>query len=159
MRKAKQSRPTREEILEGIGYEPLTFPASLRVPEALRAEEDRAMQDYIVAWTQGLWDFVQAHENAPDPSTKRAQGFDESRHPRDERGRFADLASRPRQSEQKFKPELYVTWVAGSADLSYIIANVLRAWRTRRGRRSYACSIWIPEVWMVKNVKSLSAEL
>jgi hypothetical protein len=45
MRKAKQSRPTREEILEGIGYEPLTFPASLRVPEALRTEEDRAMQD------------------------------------------------------------------------------------------------------------------
>jgi hypothetical protein len=64
MRKAKQSRPTREEILEGIGYEPLTFPASLRVPEALRAEEDRAMQDYIVAWTQGLWDFVHAHETS-----------------------------------------------------------------------------------------------
>jgi|ERR1700733_5543628 hypothetical protein len=98
-------------------------------------------------------------ENDPEPSAKLAQDLDESKHPRDERGRFADLASRPRQSEQKFKPELYVTWVAGSADLSYIIANVLRAWRTRRGRRSYACSIWIPEVWMVKNVKSLSAEL
>jgi hypothetical protein len=52
MRKAKQSRPTRGEILGGIGYEPLTFPASLRVPEALRAEEDRALQDYIVAWTR-----------------------------------------------------------------------------------------------------------
>jgi len=24
-----------------------------------------AMQDYIVAWTQGLWDFIHAHEN-PD---------------------------------------------------------------------------------------------
>ena len=52
MRKAKQSRPTREETLGGIRYEPLTFPASLRVPEALRAEEDRALQDYIVAWTR-----------------------------------------------------------------------------------------------------------
>jgi hypothetical protein len=99
MRKAKQSRPTREEILEGIGYEPLTFPASLRVPEALRAEEDRAMQDYIVAWTQGLWDFVHAHENAPDPSTKRARGFDESKHPRDERGRFADRGNARPQSK------------------------------------------------------------
>jgi hypothetical protein len=29
MKKAKQSRPTREEILEGIGYTPLTFPESL----------------------------------------------------------------------------------------------------------------------------------
>jgi hypothetical protein len=61
-------------------------------PEALRAEEDRAIQDYIVAWTQGLWDFVHARENATDPSTKRAQSFDERRHPRDERGRFADRA-------------------------------------------------------------------
>jgi hypothetical protein len=29
MKKAKQARPSREEILEGIGYTPLTFPASL----------------------------------------------------------------------------------------------------------------------------------
>jgi hypothetical protein len=48
MKKAKQSRPTREEILEGIGYTPLTFPASLHVPEALRAKEERASQDYVV---------------------------------------------------------------------------------------------------------------
>ena len=58
VKKAKQGRPTREEILEGIGYEPLTFPASLHVPEAVRAAEDLAMQDYIVAWTQGLWDHI-----------------------------------------------------------------------------------------------------
>jgi hypothetical protein len=45
MKKAKQSRPTREEILEGIGYTPLTFPASLYVPEAVRAAEERANQD------------------------------------------------------------------------------------------------------------------
>jgi len=60
------------------------------VPEALRAKEERANQDYVVAWVQGLWDFIQAHENDPDPSAKRAQDFDESKHPRDERGRFAD---------------------------------------------------------------------
>jgi hypothetical protein len=45
LKKAKQSRPTREEILEGIGYTPLTFPASLYVPEAVRAAEERANQD------------------------------------------------------------------------------------------------------------------
>jgi hypothetical protein len=28
------------------------------VPEALRAKEDLAMQDYIVGWTQGLWDHI-----------------------------------------------------------------------------------------------------
>ena len=42
VKKAKQSRPTREEILEGIGYTPLTFPESLHVPEAVRAAEDLA---------------------------------------------------------------------------------------------------------------------
>ena len=52
VKKAKQSRPTREEILEGIGYTPLTFPASLQVTEALRAKEERANQDYVVAWVQ-----------------------------------------------------------------------------------------------------------
>jgi hypothetical protein len=93
MKKAKQSRPTREEILEGIGYTPLTFPASLYVPEAVRAAEERANQDYVVAWVQGLWDFIQAHENDPDPSAKLAQDFDESKHPRDERGRFADRSN------------------------------------------------------------------
>src|ERR1700722_9395097 len=58
IKKAKQSRPTREEILEGIGYTPLTFPESLHVPEAVRAAEDLAMQDYIVGWTKGLWDHI-----------------------------------------------------------------------------------------------------
>jgi len=60
------------------------------VPEALRAKEERANQDYVVAWVQGLWDFIQDHENDPGPNAKRAQDFDESKHPRDERGRFAD---------------------------------------------------------------------
>src|ERR1700683_150032 len=67
VKKAKQSRPTREEILEGIGYKPLTFPESLHVPEAVRAAEDLAMQDYIVAWTLGLWD----HINNFDAATAR----------------------------------------------------------------------------------------
>jgi hypothetical protein len=67
IQKAQQSRPTREEILEGIGYTPLTFPASLHVPEAVRAAEDLAMQDYIVGWTQGLWDFVNKSDAAADP--------------------------------------------------------------------------------------------
>jgi hypothetical protein len=58
MKRAQQSKPTREEILEGIGYTPLTFPASLHVPEAVRAAEDLAMQDYIVGWTLGLWDQI-----------------------------------------------------------------------------------------------------
>ena len=58
LKKAKQFRPTCEEILEGIGYTPLTFPENLHVPEAVRAAEDLAMQDYIVGWTLGLWDFI-----------------------------------------------------------------------------------------------------
>ena len=66
IKKAKQPRPTREEILEGIGYTPLTFPESLHVPEAVRAAEDRAMQDYIVAWTQGLWDHLHKVDASAD---------------------------------------------------------------------------------------------
>ena len=38
---AKQPRAAREQILKGIGYTP-SFPASLRVPEVIRAGEDRA---------------------------------------------------------------------------------------------------------------------
>jgi len=51
MKTAKQPRPTREEILEGIGYTLLTFPENLHVPEAVRTAEDLAMQDYIAGWT------------------------------------------------------------------------------------------------------------
>jgi hypothetical protein len=64
IKKAKQSRPTREEILEGIGYTPQTFPESLHVPEAVRAAEDLAMQDYIVGWTLGLWDHINKFDAA-----------------------------------------------------------------------------------------------
>ena len=51
------------------------------------------MQDYIVLHRDldaRLWDFIHAHENDPVPSAKPAQNFDESKHPRDERGRFTD---------------------------------------------------------------------
>jgi hypothetical protein len=92
-RKAKQSRPTRDEILEGIGYTPLTFPASRHVPEALRAQEERANQDYIVAWVQGLGNFIHAHENDPDPSTKLAQNASAGR-PRAGRARAKASSSR-----------------------------------------------------------------
>ena len=34
------------------------------MPEAVRAAEDLAMQDYIVAWTQGLWDHINNFEAA-----------------------------------------------------------------------------------------------
>ena|ERR1700683_2197991 len=44
----------------------------------------------MVGWTQGFWDFIRAHENDPDPGAMLAQDFDESKHTRDERGRFAD---------------------------------------------------------------------
>jgi len=50
MKKAKQSRPTREEILKGIGYRPLVMGKG--VPEYVRAAEDRAMR--LDARTLGL---------------------------------------------------------------------------------------------------------
>jgi hypothetical protein len=36
------------------------------VPEAVRAAEDLAMQDYIVAWTQGLWDHINKFDASAD---------------------------------------------------------------------------------------------
>src|SRR5580700_8175773 len=58
----KKARPTREEVLKGIGYKPLVMGKG--VPEHVRAAEDRAMQDYIVAWTQGLWDHINKFDAA-----------------------------------------------------------------------------------------------
>jgi hypothetical protein len=48
-------RPTRAEILKGVGWKPLS--AGL-MPEDVRKAEDRRMQDEIVAWTLGAWDNV-----------------------------------------------------------------------------------------------------
>jgi hypothetical protein len=106
MKKAKQSRPTREEIPEGIGYKPLTFPESLHVPEAPRAAEDLAMQDYIVGWTQGLWDFIEAHENDPDPSAKLAQDASAGRQ-RAGRARAKASPSRDRPNQISLKEVKY----------------------------------------------------
>ena len=53
------TRPTRQEVLDGIGFEPLTMPG---VPEDVCAIESEALQDYLVAWTQGAWDHVTAYE-------------------------------------------------------------------------------------------------
>jgi hypothetical protein len=38
------------------------------VPEALRAKEERANQDHVVAWVQGLWDFITKHEATQEPA-------------------------------------------------------------------------------------------
>ena len=52
MKKAKLSKPpTREEILKGMGWEPLKVPG---VPRAVLDAENRRMQDEIVGWVQGL---------------------------------------------------------------------------------------------------------
>jgi hypothetical protein len=60
-------RPTRAEVLKGAGWEPL--PVGI-LPEKLRKAEDRRMQDYIVAWTLGLWD----HVHRLDKPRKTAKG-------------------------------------------------------------------------------------
>jgi hypothetical protein len=48
-------RPTRAEILKGIGWKPI--PVGL-VPEKDRKAENRRMQDEIVSWTLALWDHI-----------------------------------------------------------------------------------------------------
>ena len=106
MKKAKQSRPTREEILEGIGYTPLTFPASLHVPEALRAREERANQDYVVAWVQGFWDLIHEQENDPDPRAKLAQDASAGRQ-RAGRARAKALPSRDQPNQISLKEAKY----------------------------------------------------
>jgi hypothetical protein len=43
----------------------------VHVPEALRAQEERANHDYVdyvVAWVQGLWDFITKHEATQEPA-------------------------------------------------------------------------------------------
>ena len=55
-----ETRPTREEILQGIGYQPLVCPEG--VPAEVCEAEDRELQDYLVGWAQGAWDHVTAYE-------------------------------------------------------------------------------------------------
>jgi hypothetical protein len=61
-------RPTRAEILKGIGWKPL--PVGF-LPEKVRKAEDRRMQDEIVAWTLGLWDHMERLKR-PTKARKRA---------------------------------------------------------------------------------------
>jgi hypothetical protein len=63
MRKTKQAKPTREEILKGMGWEPLKVPG---VPRAVLAAENRRMQDDLVGWVQGL----SAHIDKVDAAAK-----------------------------------------------------------------------------------------
>ena len=50
MKKTKP-RPTREDILKGMGWKPLKVPG---VPRPVLDAENRRMQDEIVGWVQGL---------------------------------------------------------------------------------------------------------
>ena len=63
-RKEIPSKLSREEILEGMGWEPLEFPPG--VPADVVEAENRRMQDEIVGWVQGL----AAHINKYDQAQK-----------------------------------------------------------------------------------------
>ena len=64
------------------------------------------MQDYIVGWTQGLWDFIQAHENDPDPSAKLAQDASAGRQ-RAGRARAKASPARDRPNQISLKEAKY----------------------------------------------------
>jgi hypothetical protein len=64
-RKEKQLKPAREareEILKGIGWEPLDFPPD--VPADVVEAENRRMQDEIVGWVQGLAAHIDKYDQA-----------------------------------------------------------------------------------------------
>jgi hypothetical protein len=64
-RKKAESKPTREareEILKGIGWEPLDFPPD--VPADVVEAENRRMQDEIVGWVQGLAAHIDKYDQA-----------------------------------------------------------------------------------------------
>jgi hypothetical protein len=56
---AADKRPTRAEILKGIGWKPLPVGS---LPEKVRKAENRRMQDEVVAWTLGMWDHIERLE-------------------------------------------------------------------------------------------------
>jgi len=68
-RKAKHTKPTREEILNAINWKPVRLPG---VPAAVVEAENRRIQDYIVNWTQGLDSHIEKVE-AAERAQKRAQ--------------------------------------------------------------------------------------
>jgi hypothetical protein len=64
---SKPAREARDEILKGIGWEPLDFPPD--VPADVVEAENRRMQDEIVGWVQGL----AAHIDKYDQTQKAAR--------------------------------------------------------------------------------------
>lgn len=64
-----KAKPARAEILKGIGWKPLRMKG---VPAEVLEAENRRMQDYIVAWTQGLAAHLNKAEAAKAPARKRA---------------------------------------------------------------------------------------
>lgn len=68
-RKAKETKPTREEILKAINWKPVRLPG---VPAAVVKAENRRIQDYIVNWTQGLASHIEKVE-AAERARNRAQ--------------------------------------------------------------------------------------
>ena len=63
-----RKRPTRAEILKGIGWKPL--PVGF-LPEAVRKAENRRMQDEIVAWTLGMWDHMEKLDHPKAAKAKK----------------------------------------------------------------------------------------
>ncbi len=63
-------RPTRAEVLKGIGWKPIR---SAALPPAVLKAENRRMQDELVAWTLGLWDHAQKLKNASKGKKRRAK--------------------------------------------------------------------------------------
>ena len=111
--------------MEGIGYTPLTFPESLHVPEAVRANEERANQDYVVAWVQGLWDFIYAHENDPDPSAKLAKDAAAGRH----RAERARAKASPSRDQRRLTASLW-TMAANSLGGPCLPVHLMVRWRS-----------------------------
>jgi excisionase family DNA binding protein len=66
----KELKPTREEILKGIGWEPLKVPGV--PPEALE-EENRRLQDDVVAFVQGLSAHLDKVDAAAGKGRKKPQ--------------------------------------------------------------------------------------
>src|ERR1035441_6661421 len=63
VRKAKSSIPTREEILKGMGWEPLCLPGC---PPKVVEAENRRRQDEIVAWVRGMSAHIEKCEHAQE---------------------------------------------------------------------------------------------
>src|ERR1035437_2142033 len=63
-KKTKHTKPTRQEILKGIGWKPLEAPPG--VPADVVEAENRRMQDGIVGWAQGLAAHIDKYEQTQE---------------------------------------------------------------------------------------------